>query len=95
MRGTAPPPPPALPMRGRGASPSPPHLPPKHGSDGTDRVPGPPPPPPPGGRRAAVYPKGVRRYRGLALPGSGFSYALKLGSALWNEEQRRKKGQMY
>ncbi|KAJ0256425.1 hypothetical protein HA466_0093870 [Hirschfeldia incana] len=97
MPGTAPPPPPPppppLPMRGRGAPPSPPHLPPKHGRGGTDRAPAPPSPPPPsGGRRAAVYPKVVRRYYGLALPGSGFSYALKFGSALWNDEQRRKKG---
>ncbi|KAL0700602.1 hypothetical protein Bca4012_056724 [Brassica carinata] len=93
MSGTAPPPPPPLPMRGRGAPPSPPNLPPKHGSGGSDRVSGPPPRPPPScGRRAAVYPRGVGRYHGLALPGSGFSYALKLGRALWNDKQRRKKG---
>lgn len=109
MCGTSPPPPPPLPppplpMRGRGVSLSPPHLPPKHGSGGTDPPPHPPlygrAPPPPlylNSKRAVptVLPPGVGRCHGLALPRSRVSYVMKLASALWNDEQRRKKGQLY
>nr|VDD63039.1 unnamed protein product [Brassica oleracea] len=50
-------------------------------------------PPGDGAPPYTVYPKGVGRCHGLALPRSRVSYVMKLASALWNDEQRRKKGQ--